>query len=193
MATAGVECDICTELLKNPRILDCDHVFCLDCLEKLEYRKTIKCPNCRKETEIKDGLQVRHLRKKIVRSVAAKPNVSVVHSWTVEHDIIDVVMDEDSGLLFIATGYVEKPILMYSMMGVYNGYIKADINLQYARLTVDTKRGLILAINTSTSIRAIVVFDREGTQVATIKCSQFQRLLQISYHVRKDVYIVADN
>ena len=186
MATAGVECDICTELLKNPRILSCDHVFCLDCLEKLEYRKTIKCPNCRKETEIPDGLQVRHLRKKNIRSKSAKARIGVVTSWTVEHPITDVVIDEDSGVLFIATGDVEKPIKMYSMMGEYTGYRRASV---HCSLTVDTKRGLILA----TSRTAITVFDMEGTQVATVKCSQFQSLNQISYHVRKDVYIVADS
>ena len=186
MATAGDECDICTELLKNPRILDCDHMFCLDCLEKLEYKKTIKCPNCRKETDIPTGLQVRHLRKK--KNIATKPNVSVVHSWIVKHMITEVVIDEDSDVLFIAIGDKGKPIKEYSMNGKYTGYMSADVDLQYTRLTVDTKRGLILAM----SARAIVVFDREGTQVATIKCSQFLRLLQISYHVRKDVYIVAD-
>ena len=51
-------CDICYETLREPRVLDCSHVFCLDCLEKLECKKMIMCPQCRDVTEIPSGLQV---------------------------------------------------------------------------------------------------------------------------------------
>ena len=63
MATRTKECPICTEEIKNPRMLPCIHSFCLNCLElyceseeKLPGDK-VPCPECRTEFEIpKDGL-----------------------------------------------------------------------------------------------------------------------------------------
>ena len=49
--TSDLECDICTETFQDPRVLLCQHIFCLKCLEKLcGSLKFITCPLCRKET-----------------------------------------------------------------------------------------------------------------------------------------------
>ena len=50
-----LECCICQERYKQPKILECLHSFCEQCLEKYyrsKYRDapTIPCPVCRKET-----------------------------------------------------------------------------------------------------------------------------------------------
>ena len=61
MATSTLKCPICQEDLKDPRLLDCIHSFCLECLE-LYCRDAVEgddkpCPICRYEFQIpKDGV-----------------------------------------------------------------------------------------------------------------------------------------
>ncbi|XP_038052391.1 E3 ubiquitin-protein ligase TRIM56-like [Patiria miniata] len=55
-----LECPICCCRFKDPKILDCLHSFCLNCLENMigkqkSESKKITCPVCRRETEVPDG------------------------------------------------------------------------------------------------------------------------------------------
>ena len=49
-----LECSICLDSFINPKLLQCFHVFCKDCLEPLVLRKqhglSLRCPNCRRST-----------------------------------------------------------------------------------------------------------------------------------------------
>ena len=46
-----LECPVCKERFSQPRVLPCQHTFCLHCLEKLKEhhntRESIPCPVCR--------------------------------------------------------------------------------------------------------------------------------------------------
>ena len=61
-------CKICLESYKNPKTLNCLHVFCCECLEKHNetemerssyryrtYMRTVSCPICRKKTDLPTG------------------------------------------------------------------------------------------------------------------------------------------
>jgi len=52
----AVQCSICLEQLKDPRILQCRHSFCLFCLHNLYRSKgnpnSVVCPNCKQETPV---------------------------------------------------------------------------------------------------------------------------------------------
>ena len=52
-------CTICHETYTNPKRLQCNHVFCEDCLEELQTQNSLKCPTCREQTylSVGDGLQ----------------------------------------------------------------------------------------------------------------------------------------
>ena len=52
-----VTCGICLEPYKQPRLLNCFHVYCEQCLQRLVKREgqSIPCPQCRKETPLPVG------------------------------------------------------------------------------------------------------------------------------------------
>ena len=70
-----LECSICLEQIKSPKMLPCQHSFCLEpCLEKFFQSNilerglhTVKCPLCRQSsryffvTEIPDDLKLKTL------------------------------------------------------------------------------------------------------------------------------------
>ena len=49
-----LECSICLDSFTDPKLLQCFHVFCKDCLEPLVVRDqhglSLRCPNCRRST-----------------------------------------------------------------------------------------------------------------------------------------------
>ncbi|XP_033627536.1 E3 ubiquitin-protein ligase TRIM33-like [Asterias rubens] len=52
-----LECAVCSDNFKNPKVLDCLHTFCLKCLREMRTRqdpknKKLICPICRKETNL---------------------------------------------------------------------------------------------------------------------------------------------
>ncbi|XP_071796141.1 uncharacterized protein [Asterias amurensis] len=54
-----IECPICLTRFKDPKILDCQHSFCLKCLQELADKQDPKtdfiiCPVCREKTSIPD-------------------------------------------------------------------------------------------------------------------------------------------
>ena len=52
----GLTCNICYDFLREPKDLDCPHVFCLDCLQKVvKGEPIIKCPECRCITFVPQG------------------------------------------------------------------------------------------------------------------------------------------
>ncbi|KAK3577231.1 hypothetical protein CHS0354_030509 [Potamilus streckersoni] len=57
-----LSCGICSKSFEDPRILNCFHVFCFECLNgyvnKNSWKKSLLCPLCQKETGIpKDGIK----------------------------------------------------------------------------------------------------------------------------------------
>ncbi|XP_038056004.1 tripartite motif-containing protein 2-like [Patiria miniata] len=55
-----LECPICCCLFKDPKMLDCLHSFCLNCLEEMMSKQKpeaekITCPICRRGTQVPDG------------------------------------------------------------------------------------------------------------------------------------------
>ena len=48
-----LECSICQEQYKDPKILPCQHSFCKECLDKLpQEEQTLKCPICREPSKL---------------------------------------------------------------------------------------------------------------------------------------------
>ncbi|CAH1784796.1 unnamed protein product [Owenia fusiformis] len=50
-------CTLCNMTLRNPRILPCLHVYCVECLDKLVVgeQRNLKCPECKEEHVIPEG------------------------------------------------------------------------------------------------------------------------------------------
>ena len=54
-ATDNLSCPVCYQLFKNPKYLPCHHSYCEECLEKIQIRSKITCPECRREAEVPAG------------------------------------------------------------------------------------------------------------------------------------------
>ena len=54
--TAQLECSICLDEYKDPKLLSCFHVFCKQCLKPLvlheREQSILHCPNCRHTTVV---------------------------------------------------------------------------------------------------------------------------------------------
>ena len=195
MATPGGtdECDICTELLKNPRVLDCDHVFCLDCLEKLERRKRITCPQCRKDTEITPGLHVKHLPRRVPQKSKALQidtcDLSLVKTWKVDTHVSVVIIDDDNKLLYISQIKPGQATSIYTFTGRLVDEIKDSFNSSSPKLALDTRRGLLVYAD----MIYIRSFDGNGTLAGDVKCPEIKHLVAIGYQSRDDRYLLADD
>ena len=55
MANDNLSCPVCYQLFKNPKYLPCHHSYCEQCLEKMQVKSKIICPECRKEATVPPG------------------------------------------------------------------------------------------------------------------------------------------
>ncbi|XP_071854273.1 uncharacterized protein [Apostichopus japonicus] len=56
----SIECTVCFEIFKRPKVLTCGHSFCLVCLQQMERvgRGSFDCPVCRKQHDLgKQGVE----------------------------------------------------------------------------------------------------------------------------------------
>ncbi|XP_038062827.1 E3 ubiquitin-protein ligase TRIM56-like [Patiria miniata] len=90
-----LECDICADKYKQPKVLDCMHSFCQKCLEKYytsRYagQQTIPCPVCRRETVLPEthiqGLKTNFHLMGIVEEVSLQEKVVSSVKKTPEED-----------------------------------------------------------------------------------------------------------
>lgn len=64
----SLDCSICLQLLIDPKLLNCGHTFCHECIKSAVGASLtpwcIKCPNCRDETTIPEqGLSSNYVIK----------------------------------------------------------------------------------------------------------------------------------
>ena len=58
-----LRCTICLDTYTNPKVLQCDHVYCRECIRQLLLRnlpgeRSLTCPNCRQDTPVpENGVQ----------------------------------------------------------------------------------------------------------------------------------------
>ncbi|XP_071803851.1 uncharacterized protein [Asterias amurensis] len=75
-----LECPICSGRFKQPKLLECSHSFCLECLQKLRQNSPsttrLSCPVCRKETLLKengiDGLKTDFKTISLIEAIETK-------------------------------------------------------------------------------------------------------------------------
>ena len=62
-----LRCVICLEKFTSPKVLNCLHTFCLECLNKWVNSGTINCPTCRRQTKVSN-----HSRRRL--GLLPRPN-----------------------------------------------------------------------------------------------------------------------
>ena len=55
IAMENLTCPVCYQVFRNPKYLSCYHSYCQECLEKVQNKSQIVCPECRKETAVPAG------------------------------------------------------------------------------------------------------------------------------------------
>ena len=82
----GLTCYICYDILREPKDLECPHVFCLLCLQEWVKKKfTIDCPECHYISivpqgglgNLKTNLRLKIMAEKYVKGVEKKKGVSM--------------------------------------------------------------------------------------------------------------------
>ncbi|XP_038062421.1 tripartite motif-containing protein 2-like, partial [Patiria miniata] len=90
-----LECIICADKYKQPKVLDCMHSFCQKCLEqyytsRYAGQQTIPCPVCRRETVLPEtcieGLKTNFHLMGIVEEVSLQAQVASSVKKTPEED-----------------------------------------------------------------------------------------------------------
>ncbi|XP_038050325.1 E3 ubiquitin-protein ligase TRIM71-like [Patiria miniata] len=93
-----LECDICADRYKQPKILDCQHSFCQNCLEKYYTGRyggepKMPCPVCRRETVLPEtsiqGLKTNFHLMGIVEEVSLQEKVACSENAKVICEICD--------------------------------------------------------------------------------------------------------
>ncbi|CAF0749722.1 unnamed protein product [Didymodactylos carnosus] len=51
-----LHCSLCKQLNSQPKILQCLHVYCLQCLKTKQEQNTISCPECQQITQLQTGV-----------------------------------------------------------------------------------------------------------------------------------------
>ncbi|XP_071804532.1 uncharacterized protein [Asterias amurensis] len=75
-----LECSICRGRFKQPKLLECSHSFCLECLQQLRQNSPsatrLSCPECRKKTLLKengiDGLKTDFKTISLIEAIETK-------------------------------------------------------------------------------------------------------------------------
>ncbi|XP_072047874.1 uncharacterized protein [Amphiura filiformis] len=81
-----LSCNICYNLLREPKDLDCPHVFCLQCLQEwVKKGRTVECPECRHITivplgglvNLKTNLRLKTMAEKYAAPVEKQKGVPI--------------------------------------------------------------------------------------------------------------------
>ncbi len=81
-----LSCNICYNLLREPKDLDCPHMFCLQCLQKwVKKDDVVECPECRRVTilpqgglvNLKTNLRLKNMIEEYSKSVETQKTVSL--------------------------------------------------------------------------------------------------------------------
>ena len=86
-----LECSLCFELMKEPKLMSCAHTFCKDCLVQLyqcqRTRNHISCPVCRQATRLQNGdvsrLQTNVPIKAMIGDVKSAKRKCTAHAFCV--------------------------------------------------------------------------------------------------------------
>lgn len=105
------ECPVCLEEIKKINMLkqlDCDHIFCVTCINKIKDNDNVKCPICRIDSSLsQNDDEIRILTKEEIREYykqsmeMSKAKPKEIYKNTL-HDIYNSYSDEEN---YLDNGY----------------------------------------------------------------------------------------
>lgn len=107
-------CSLCLDIYYKPIKLDCDHNFCLICLNDLAFYET-RCPLCRKEFPEKFDKSEKNLNEKLISEM--KINLSEKRLEERAEKALKEQQKQGKKILFMGFGYEYKEIVTKPRMG----------------------------------------------------------------------------
>ena len=167
-----ITCPLCCQLFKEPRYLYCDHVYCEQCLEKIQDNSIIICPGCNRETSIaKEGVQ--GLPKNfflafMADNVSKHAAKSLTYTSRPETAIMQC-MEHEVGLSFYCETY-DQLVCKHCAVGKHGGHqYDSCIVKKYQQKLEEIAKSLELVIkNLSEDHDDIEIIEKEIKQ----KCDQ---------------------
>ena len=74
------ECPVCFDEFQEPKLLPCNHTFCLKCLENLDRQNVITSPMCNKEHQVPDRGVIAFTENQHAIQLIADRKVPVLHT-----------------------------------------------------------------------------------------------------------------
>ena len=173
------------------------------CLQGLVEGRVIECPSCHEDTEVPVGLEVRHLKKRVVRTVPlpgeppgerVEKEVGVEGCWAVPGEVVGAAVGVE-GRVYLGVATKDGPLRLYDHGG---GLVRViDVGpggeaLVRPRLALDPSRGVLTVLSTRKTAPYIASYDRELRPLTSIRPPQLQSPTGISHHPTLDLYIIPD-
>ena len=210
MATAGenvydLDCAICTQILRDTRMLQCGHYFCKLCLETVAEKHpqgSVTCCICDHVTDTngKDGVdklrEVDYITElahnKRVEITLASPLIELVKvaSFNVGDATHGLALDRVRERLVVRRNDTTAPITVYDFQGqklqVLGKEVKGIAGSKYQGIAIDTKRDLyILPVRNG----CLITMDMNGTIKDRIQV--IDRSLHGVCYTDQDMYITS--
>ncbi|XP_071803859.1 uncharacterized protein [Asterias amurensis] len=209
-----LECPICSGRFKQPKLLECSHSFCLECLQQLRQNSPsttrLSCPVCRQETLLKqngiEGLKADFKTLSLIEAFEKQETqlkqlpVKELVTKCSKHTDKDLIMFCNSCKKLICTTCISKDHQTHSLIEINEASDKSKqhatellaevrqsiTSYNIAIQEIDTSRKTLDSMFAATKEKISKKADEEIAKVAARIIEEKQKLIQEAKQIYKD-------